>query len=302
MKKTGFLLFILTLLFSCKNELPPDNLGESSAQVTIGDKTYNVNFEANGTCNKNCDNLFVNFDNRKKGENNFGFRIHLKESGAINKIWYLGDEGVFETSYFDPYEHLKINNFKFDNKTNSLYFEFEGNLFSATMSQNEPLFVKGKINIPVLKDIECKNYYSNVLKLQNDHDRLLHRESSSIIDYVGTPQKSYRYIFNTDNGFLFTLHSTKSLSELPLGEYTFNNSSATNKVTIQKYIGTPDIRPSFHHTNWTDFDTAGTFTVTGKFQKNDYHISRGSITIKAYKDNVLKHSFENIYFEAVDIE
>lgn len=302
MKKTFFVLLIVVLCASCNNESTLEDIGDSSAQITIGAETYNINFEANRSCNKNCDNLFINFDNRKKGENSFGLRMYLKESGAINKIWYWGDEGIFESSYFDPYNHFKIKNFTFDNKTNSLYFEFEGNLFSTTSPKTNPLFLKGKVNIPVLKDIECQNYYPNVLMLHNENIRLLYRESGSTANNSSTPNKSYKYVFSTDNGLLFTLNSDKNLTEPSLGEYVFDTSNITNNITLKEYIGLPDVSPSFHDKNWITYKTTGSFTITGQYEKNNHKKSVGYINLKAFNNDELKYNFENIYFEVQDIE
>lgn len=303
MKKTLYLFLVAIIFASCgSGETTPEDLGDSSAQIVIGSgNTYNFRFDALNSCNKNCDNLFINTNYREEGKQ-FTVRFHLKESGAIDKIWYLGDEGIFETSFFDPYDHFKIDNFNFNSEANSLYFEFEGNLFINTLSNSEPLFLKGKVDIPVMKDIECKNYFTNVLTLHNENTRLLYKTANSIIDHVGTPEKSYRYEFYTDNGFRFTLNSEKNLCELPRGEYTFNSADVTNNVMLREFTGLPDISPSFYYKDWTTYETTGSYIITGQLERNNNNVTLGFINIKAFNEKDLKYDFENIYFEAVNIE
>ncbi len=302
MKKVLY-LFLLALIFaSCSDKIAPEDLGDSSAQIIKGEKTYNFRFDAQSTCNKNCNNLFLHVNYRNQDNERFSIYFYLKDYGSIDKVTYLGEEGIFESTYFDPYKHFTINNFKFDDKTGSLYFEFEGNLYINTLANREPFFLKGKIDIPSLKDIECRNYTTNSLKLVNENTRLLYNRGGSIIENPQTPQKKFRHEFYTDNGFRFTLNSEKNIYELPHGVYPFNEADITNNVNLREFIGKPDVTPSFYYKDWIEYKTVGSYTITGQHKTDEYDTTTGYIDIKAFDNNELKYHFEKVYFEAINIE
>ena len=299
MKRTIFLILFALLFASCGENISEEmETGDSTAQVIKGDKTFNFRFDAFSTCNKYCNNIYLHINYREKGDERFSIYFYLKDNGAIDKITYLGDDGVFESSYFDPYNYFKISNFEFDSITGSLYFEFKGNLFS----NREPLFLNGKVDIPVLKDIECRNYYANSLTLHDENKRLLSNRGGSIIDNPQTLQKKFRYEFYTDNGFRFTLNSEKNINELPHGSYSFTVKDITNNVMLQKYVGKADVTPSFYHKDWIQYETTGSYAITGQYRRGEYNVTTGSIDIKAFDNDELKYDFEKIYFEAVNIE
>ena len=302
MKKI-FSLFLLVFLFvNCEDKTVPEDLGDSSVQVIKGNQTYDFHFDSFNSCNKNCDNLYIHINYRKKGAERFSLYFYLKDNGAIDKIWYLGDEGVFTSSYFDPYNHFQITNYSFNNKTGALYFEFEGNLFINTVANREPFFLKGKVDIPALNGIECRNYFTNLLTLQNENTRLLFNRGGSAIENLNTPQKKFCYEFFTDNGFRFTLNSEKNINELPLGEYSFTTKNAINNIMLREFAGKPDISPTLHDKDWIEYETSGSYTITGQLKKDGYDVTVGDINIKAFRNKELKYNFEKIHFEAVNIE
>jgi hypothetical protein len=277
--------------------------------IIIGNESFVVDNQIQIGSNENCNGIYVT-GNYFTSTDSMGFRIsfRLTKKGAIDNIRlnnYRESGKQYESADFNPIGNFSIKNFVYNQSTNYLYFEFEGDLVFVnsnlyTIDTPKPLkYIKGKVNIKNVKNTNCTAALS-VINFEIPTLKFSTVKTLSSYD-TGLSTNPYRFVFCSDNGNKILLKSTNDLWNLPLGQYDFSQTDIENRIDFEKYIG--NVRATqllwIRIIDWQVYQTSGNYTIQEHVIENGSKLTKGVFNLNVYENGNLIHSINNAKFEVI---
>ncbi|GEM_PF-2430251 len=301
-------LFVLFLFFiisqSCRN-----NDSEISTEIsreikiTINGERFNFTDKKDGELisgSTECNSIFIYTtvaNNSKKYRLNF----QLLKNGELIRVqcWEVlasGMHKLFMTSDFNPKSSFQISDFHYDEVTNDIKFGFAGTLYleNEPNSQNTKT-ITGSIDIKSFEKTYCSlPFYQNITYNSTDFNfNTIHSNRNK--NEVTLVQN---HNFYSNNGYKLTLEIHNDLWSLSTGTYHFNETSNSNLVQLEKYVG--DIVATQIQTinvnDWENLKTVGYFTIDTKEIINSNKKISGKITMSVYRENQRIFEINNMQY------
>lgn len=301
MKKFSIWFLVFTII-SCSSETATED-------VTIIEETANeITFQINGE--KSVDDIVqvnafyscgsdvsVSVTSKKDHITSDLINFDLTKEGELKSIFFTDKSKNFKQYYkspdFIPASTITISEFEFIEDV-QLSFKYKGQLFKQTHNlrdPNETIDIEGTVDIKLFSKSIC-NVFGNFLKLNN---QIRFENISKIND--GT---TIRYEANSLNGYHIKIQNfSQNIPDMPLGTYSFTNSSESEKIAFRKYIGVP----KFFSTHillpddWEVYDTEGSFTIVEKTRVNGFEIVRLKLNFMARLNGTVVYQFIDADFE-----
>lgn len=82
---------------------------------------------------------------------------------------------------------------------------------------------------------------------------------------------------------------------MPLGVYTFNENSTTERINFRKFIGQPRaLTQNIIPQEWLTYDTSGSFEIVERNRlSNGHRITKIIFNLVASENNVVIHTFNS---------
>jgi hypothetical protein len=162
------------------------------------------------------------------------------------------------------------------------------------LAPNETITIEGNVEIKKFIDSQC-NTFVNYMTLNNniklsDISRInQNNQQNLIVRYEGTSLNGYNIILKNLN---------QNLMEMPLGTYSFSNNSINEKIEFRKFIGIPKSfsTTTLIPTDWTLYETQGSFTITEKTIINGFQVVKLKLNFTATKNGTVEYIFTNSDF------
>ncbi len=304
MKKTYILLLFLALISCSKSN---EEISNRSFTVNIENENFTL-INENITANENCDNLFVSA--RYTTPNDIGFKLEFKltKKGAIRNVAlynYREASKQYESADFNPTGKLTLKNFNYDQDKNTLSFDFEGYLIEVDSNigtidvQRNQKYIKGKMNIDALTKTACNNTIGDITIETNN----LKFYTSKTLG-TNTPSLTlnpYAFDFFSDNGYKISFKNNVDLWDVPIGNYSFTETTPESRINFEEYIG--NFRATqllwIRLVDWKVYSTAGNFKIKEHKMLNGLKVTRGEFDLNVSENNVSKYSLKNIAFQVI---
>ncbi len=238
-------------------------------ELQLGDKNYK-GINTSVAASEDCEKISIGYS-RDMQDGYFAINFSILKSGALHKVTLVdytrGGDNNFDTADFNPLALLKITNFKYDEATNYVHFEYSGELikvrsdFDETDKISPRLNIQGVVTITNLTDYECKTFLPTV------------QFKTPTITFTGTRANAtydpslninpYIHRFYSNNGYHTIIKSKVDLWNLDKGTYTFDQNTLENRIDLEQYTGIFRatqllwIRPQ----DWKKFQTSGSYTI-----------------------------------------
>jgi hypothetical protein len=304
MKKILILLIII-LNISCSNDLINDE------DISVIENPNKVSLNINGLSTTeniseissyfSCDrDLNVTVTSKRNNVTEDLIVINLTKDGTLKSVYFADKSGNFRQDYYSPdfipSSTITISEFEFIDNT-KLKFKFSGQVFKKKynfLAPNETITIEGNVEIKKFIDSQC-NTFVNYMTLNNniklsDISRInQNNQQNLIVRYEGTSLNGYNIILKNLN---------QNLMEMPLGTYSFSNNSINEKIEFRKFIGIPKSfsTTTLIPTDWTLYETQGSFTITEKTIINGFQVVKLKLNFTATKNGTVEYIFTNSDF------
>jgi len=300
-------VFAAFFICSCNdNEVEPPT--ERLLTIKFGEKNYK-GVNASVAAAKDCERLSIVYS-YDKPDGHFAIIFDILKNGALHKATFVdytlkGGDNSFDTADFNPVALLKITNFKYDEATNYLHFEYSGELIKIRsdfydIDKIAPrIDIQGVVTIKDLTDYECKTFLPTAqfetptITFTGTKANATHDPSLSSNPYVHRfySNNGYRMFFNLKNDF-WSFEKGKT--------YKFDQNTIEDRIDFDQYIG------AFRATQllwikdveWKKYQTAGSFTILEHKIVNGIKVTKGEMNLQVYDNGVLIHNIVNGTFEA----
>jgi hypothetical protein len=304
MKKI-IILLVIVLNFGCSN----DSIIEENIELI--ENPNKIDLKINGlNSNENiveissyfsCDrDLNVTVTSKRNFVTDDLIVMNLTKDGTLKSVYYVDKSGHSRQDYYSPdfipSSTITISEFEFIDNT-KLKFKFSGQVFKKKHSllvTNETMTIEGTVEIKKFIDSQCNTFVNymtlnNDIKLSNISRINQNDQQNSIVSYEGTSLNGYNIVLK---------NLKQSLIEMPLGTYSFSNNSINEKIEFRKYIGIPK---SFSTTiliptDWTLYETQGSFTITEKTTINGFQVVKLKLNFVAKQNGTVEYIFNNSDF------
>ncbi|AWG21259.1 hypothetical protein FFWV33_06785 [Flavobacterium faecale] len=304
MKKT-LILLIFILNISCSNDSIKD---ENSSIIESPNK---ISLKINGLSTTediseissffSCDrDLNVTVTSKKNFVTDDLIVMNLTKEGTLKSVYFVDKSGHSRQDYYSPdfipSSTITISEFEFIDNT-KLKFKFSGQVFKkkhSLLEPNETITIEGTVQIKKFINSQCNTFVNymtlnNDIKLSNISRINQNDQQNSIVSYEGTSLNGYNIVLK---------NIKQNLLEMPLGTYSFSNKMTNDKIEFRKYIGIPK---SFSTTiliptDWTLYETQGSFTITEKTTINGLQVVKLKLNFTATKNGTVEYKFTNSDF------
>lgn len=304
MKKI-LILLIIVLNISCSDDSINDennSVIENPNKITL--KINGVNTTENISDISSyfsCDrDLNVTVTSKKNNVTEDLIVLNLTKNGELKSLYFADKSGNFRQDYYSPdfipSSTITISEFEFS-ENSILKFKFSGQVFKKKynfLEPNESITIEGNVEIKKFIENECNTFVNymtldNDIKLSNIRRINENNQQNLIVRYEGTSLNGYNIELKNLN---------QNLMEMPLGTYSFSNNSITEKIEFRKYIGIPK---SFSTTiliptDWTLYETQGSFTITEKTTINGFQVVKLKLNFTASQNGTVEYTFTNSDF------
>jgi hypothetical protein len=304
MKKILILLIII-LNISCSNDLINDE------DISVIENPNKISLNINGLSTTeniseissyfSCDrDLNVTVTSKRNNVTEDLIAINLTKDGKLKSVYFADKSGNFRQDYYSPdfipSSTITISEFEFIDNT-KLKFKFSGQVFKKKynfLAPNETITIEGNVEIKKFIDSQCNTFVNymtlnNNIKLSNISRINQNNQQNLIVRYEGTSLNGYNIILKNLN---------QNLMEMPLGTYSFSNNSINEKIEFRKYIGIPKSfsTTTLIPTDWTLYETQGSFTITEKTIINGFQVVKLKLNFTAVKNGTVEYIFTNSDF------
>ncbi len=307
-------LFILVLFFiilqSCRNddsEIANDI--SRDMRVTVNGEHFETFDKKNGELisgNTNCNSIFI-YTTVSNNSKKYRINFQLLKNGELVRLqcWEVQISGVYKlfmTPDFNPKSSFQISDFHYNEATNDIKFGFAGTLYleNEPQSQNTKK-ITGSIDIKSFEKVDCSlPFYQNITYDSNDFDfNTIHsnrnKNEVTLVQY---------HNFYSNNGYKLTLDAHNDLWSFSTGTYNFNETSNTDRIRLEKYIG--DVvatqMQTINANDWESLETVGYFTIDTKEIINSSKKIIGKITMSVYKENQKIFEINNMQYTTGSFE
>ncbi len=299
-----FSVLIFLTISSCSKE-EPEEIINNKFEVSVNGSAVlsnkdNLSNQGPLSINTSCTSIFVNF---------FSYQnittMHLTKEGVFKSIEYqtygsANSSGkTYKAAAFKPISTFQIKNFRFNEITKSVYFEFDGYLMNSRKN-SDTVQLKGKIDCINIKDAGCGvDWFLEMGATINGYSYKENVNYSKIVNDAKSDLLSF-----SEDGFSFELSSPEKFDNLPLQTYQFNENTVSNKITFDKYIGI--IRADNYITvgpklpqEWQKYKCIGSFTLTERNKINSSVQTKGIFSMNVYDifTNELVYTISNGKFQ-----
>ncbi|MEM8568958.1 MAG: hypothetical protein AAGF85_21040 [Bacteroidota bacterium] len=255
--------------------------------------------DENLSVNENCNFIFINGATVQVDDQRFRLGFRLTKSGRISEIYCLdfSVSGVaapeFRSADFLSSEVFFINNFEYSEPKGALSLDFNGVLYELDKRESTKK-ISGRVETNELQFADCSispwqiaatidqrpfeavEIGGKTITTTNAQDEVISIQSS----WVGI----------SDDGFKISILTSSELEDMTIGTYSFSENSSKNRVTLEKYEGVYEaVMFDDHNGGWQDFACRGEFRIEEKMN----NITRGSFSLKAYKNDEVIYSITN---------
>lgn len=304
MKKI-IILILSGIILSCSNDYSIEenseileNLNNVELKINDVNSTENiVDVNSYYSCDRD---LNVTVTSKKNSVTEDLIVFNLTKEGELKSIYFADKSGSSRQDYYSadfvPSSTITISEFEFI-ENSKLKFKFNGQIFKkkySLMQPNETVQIEGIVEIKKFSKNIC-NTFVNFITLNNN----IKFSNISRINDNNLPSSSIRYEGNSLNGYNINIKNlNQNLPNLPIGTYSFSNSSPTEKIEFRKYIGlaksfsTSFLIPS----DWILYETQGSFTIVEKTKINGFQVVKVKLNFTASKNGIVEHSINNADF------
>jgi|GEM_PF-3517358 len=300
-----FLFLILLITYSCStNEIDK----ELNKTIPLKNK---IDFKVNGappvnsirglTASFCCDSkISVSFEHWLSTSNGLGygslaFNLSLDKNGNLLGLWYKDHthpNNEFYSPYFTPISTLSVENFQFI-ENQILKLKVSGQIFKKTytlLAEPEAVHIEAEIEIKEFHKCICASFFS---KLISNNNLIFHGVTKT---QQGT---DIRYFAYTNNGYQIEFANfNKSLGDMPLGIYYFDENSTSHRIDFRKFIGVPRVFVySIIPQEWLKYDTSGYFEILERQQINGEIVTKVRFNLIAKHNNEVVFKFEDAILE-----
>lgn len=311
MKNLFILLLFLIIPQSCRNDDPeiPNDISRKM-QVTINGEYFEVFGNEDSTLifgNTNCNviSIFTFISNNSK---KYKVNFLLLKSGELVRVQCsdipltTGVQKLFMTPDFNPKSSFQISNFHYNETTNDVKFSFSGTLYlEEELNSKNTKTITGNVDVKSLKNTDCSLPFYQDITYNSDGFNFNTISNARIKNEVTLVQNHHFY---SNNGYKLTLNTQGDLWNLPTGVYHFNETSNSDHINLEKYIG--DIvatqTQTFNAKDWESLKTTGYFTIDTKEIINSSKKISGKITMSVYQENQQIFEINNMQYTTGSFE
>jgi hypothetical protein len=299
-------VFTIFFMYSCNDDQEAPAT-DRLFTIQIGDNNYKVINKSVGAI-KDCERLSIGFI-YDQPDGWFSINFNILKNGALDKaslVLYPAEGGVadiFDTADFNPIALMKITNFKYDEATNYVHFEYSGEviLIQGPRNSNKDLprkFIQGVVTITNLDNYKCNTFLPTA------------QFETPTVTFIGTRANAthdpslnsnpYIHRFYSNNGYRMFFNLKDDFWNFEKGKtYKFDQNTIENKIDFQHYTGRFRATQTFDYedSDWKKFETAGSFTILAHIIINGHKVSKGEMNLQVYDNGVLIHNIVNGKFE-----
>lgn len=297
------LFFLFIFLFSCTKD--EEIVIDKSLNIQIENKKFQL-INDNLLVEETCNDILINVG-YENSENNLKISFVLSKNGDLKVISLIDwkSSNFYHSPDFNPLGLLSIKNFKYDEVSRHLHFDFDGELIKTIEindnldTNKERLKIKGTFTINNLKSKECK-FYKPELIFEVPELKFVTTTMSGAFNPARYPNP-YVFRFYSNNGYRILIQTKSDLWNLEKGTYNFDRSSAENRIDFEQYIGI------FRATqllgsrdfDWKKYETFGSYTIIEHKIINGQKVTNGEFNLQIFDNGVSKHNIKNAKFEVV---
>lgn len=309
MKKILFFTVALFLL-SCGNNPTVDVENSDITEISINHKVYKIASEKIiATETPDMILIAIPYANRTSIIDEMGFYFY--KNGALARVYLRNteEEGIlYGANDFEPHKFLHIKNFKFDEITQNIFFEYDGQLL---LSSNEKynikydpktISVKGKIKLKTTKSsisrlMPFANFQSSTIDFKTIEQKLFLKLNS---EYPMEALERYDFYYNyiSDNGYRLVFKNNRKLDNLSVGTViSFDEKATRNCMYLMKFVGKPRASQEQYliDEDWIAYPCKGSLRITEQIPQlaGDEKRTKGIFNIEVYNDGKVIHRIDN---------
>lgn len=302
--KSIILYFLIIFTLSCSdNDLIEDPSGEiispeNSLELKVNGENLNQEITSISAFYSTCkETLSIQIYSKAYNVSSILLSFEMLKNGELISAFYsdrtTSPTYDYKTADFIPSSTFSIQEFEFI-EGQKLNFKFSGNLLKKIWNYNHPselIEINGNVNIVNLDTYSC-NFFNDKIELTDE----IKFNSITCIFQGYPPNRNLWYNSNSLNGYNIQIKNlSDSILNLPLGTYTFDNTSTSEKIVFQKYIGSP----MYYYSNeyipqlWKTYQTNGQFTILEKNQINGQNVAKVILNFTASYNGVTEFEFIN---------
>lgn len=298
-------VFVSFFLCSCtKDEVEPEI--ERLFELQLGDKKYKFVNDWVGAI-EDCERLSIGVM-IDQSYGHFGLDFNILKNGALAKASLVdytmtGGDNDYETANFNAVALMKITNFKYDEATNYVHFEYSGELLKINRPGNPdrifpPKYIKGVVNITNLDEYKC-NTFLPTARFETPTITFTGVKANATFDSSLSSNRFTHRIYS-NNGYRMFFKLKEDFWGFEIGKpYKFDQKTIENRIDLEQYIGRLRATQNLYNEqeDWKKFQTAGSFTILERKIVNGIKVTKGEMNIEVYDNGVLVHSINNGIFE-----
>ena len=303
MKKIIAICMLAAMLAGCGSEPPlekPEEKGPLS--ITINGEVFNyfpsdITTSTLNLSTPNTSGIIVHYAKEKSNANVYGIVFGFTDNKFVEaSLGYVKEDGKrYRTADFNPLETFSIKNYKYDENTQNVSFEYEGKMYESldnVSTSSKTITVKGKIDTK-FSFIDTSTF--SPLPLAS-----FTADGYSFSTVRGVPSRSdnplifyMNCLTNTGERLQLAVDQLFSGSRFPV-TYTFDVDDTVNNLTFMKFTGSPraTAQDILRAEDWKSFPTKGTMTIN-KILPDHYE---GTFSIEVYDGSTLLHKADNGVF------
>ncbi len=301
------ILFAAFFICSCNDDVV-EPATDRLFTIQLGDKNYKgVNKSV--AASEDCERLSIAYS-YDKPDGHFAIDFDILKNGALHKATFVdytlrGGNNRFETADFNPVALMKITNFKYDEATNYVHFEYSGELimvrgdFYDTDKISPRIHIQGVVTITDLTDYECKTFIPTA-QFKTPNLTFIGTRANATHD-PSLLRNPYQYLFYSDNGFRTIFKSKVDLWNLEKDTYNFDQNSIENRIDFEQYIGI--FRATqllwIREVDWKKYQTSGSYTILDHQTINGQKVTKGEFNLQVYDNGILIHNITQAKFAVV---
>lgn len=298
-------LFVAFFMYSC-NDDKEEPATERLFTIQLGDINYKgVNKSVAAI--KNCERLSIatSYD---KPDGHFSIDFDILKNGALHKVTLVdytrGGDNNFETADFNPVALMKITNFKFDEATNYVHFEYSGEVIQVQYNPSDAYktfprrYIQGVITITNLENYKC-NTFLPTAQFETPSITFIGTRANATRD-PSLNRNPYVHRFYSNNGYRMFFNLKDDFWNFEKGKtYKFDQNTIENRIDFQHYTGRLRATQTFDYedSDWNKFETAGSYTILEHKIVNGIKVSKGEMNLQVYDKGVLIHNVVKGTFE-----
>jgi len=299
-------VFAAFFIASCNDdavEAPTDRL----FTIQLGDKNYKVINKSVGAI-KDCERLSIGFG-YDQPDGWFFINFDILKNGSLHKATLVdfairGGDNRFETADFNPVALLKITNFKYDEATNYVHFEYSGEVIQVQYNPSDSnktfprRHIQGVVTITNLDNYKC-NTFLPTAQFETPSITFISTRANATHD-PSLSSNPYIHRFYSNNGYRMFFKLKDDFWSLEKGKiYNFDQNTVENRIDFQYYIGQLRATQTFDYdeNDWKKYQTAGSYTIQEHKIVNGIKVTKGEMNLKVYDNGVLIHTITNGKFE-----